>query len=239
MEISYTRYRIYRECPWKYKYLFVDGRRIPLNPKSSIGVSIHRALETYLAAKDDDLEALHEALKARWVSDGYPDEAAESRAFAKATRMLTRWHGEEEARRVRPVAIEREFIYSLGRHSARGMVDRIDQHPDGSYEMVDYKTGSRAPTPEELKADKQMRFYALGAKRAFGISPATITVDNVASGERVSVPCDFDEEALVGDIAAAADGIESARFDPDTRYCPRCDFRLECPYSVDRSPPRP
>ncbi|MFI5344983.1 MAG: substrate-binding domain-containing protein [Elusimicrobiota bacterium] len=172
MEISYTRYRIYRECPWKYKLLFVDGRRIPPNPKSAFGLSVHRALETWLGAGDDSLDALLDALRARWQAGGYPDEGAESRWYAKAERVLTRFHGDEMARRARPIAIEKEFTWPLGKHTVRGMIDRIDQGPDGAYELIDYKTGPVAPTLEQLKADLQLRYYALGADRGLGVRVA-------------------------------------------------------------------
>ncbi|MEK7382789.1 MAG: PD-(D/E)XK nuclease family protein [Elusimicrobiota bacterium] len=101
MEISYTRYRIYRECPWKYRLLFVDGRRIPLIPKSSYGLSVHRALEDWLLRGDLALESLLESLRGKWLTDGYPDEACEARWFSKAERVLTRFHGEESSRRSR------------------------------------------------------------------------------------------------------------------------------------------
>lgn len=233
MEISYTRYRIYRECPWKYKLIFVDGRRIPLNPKSSFGLSVHRALEAWLASGDDSIDAMFDALKSRWLTDGYPDETTEARWYSKAERTLARFHGEELSRRSRAVAVEKEFFWTLGRHTVRGMIDRIDQGPDGAYELIDYKTGPVAPTPAQLAADAQMRFYALGARRGLGLNPATLTVDCVTAGERVSVPCDPSrDEALAADIAAAADAIEAGRFGPDTRYCPRCDFRLDCVHAM-------
>lgn len=234
MEISYTRYRIYRECPWKYKLLFSEGRRIELNPKSSFGLSIHRALETWLRSGDDSEDALLDALKARWLTDGYPDEATESRWYAKGVRALTRFHGEESSRRARVIGVEKEFVWPLGRHTVRGMIDRIDQGPDGAYELIDYKTGPVAPTDEQLRADLQLRFYALGARKALGLSAATVTSDCVIAGRRVSVPYDASgEAALIADIAAAADAIEAGRFEPDTRYCPRCDFRAACPHAAE------
>lgn len=237
MEISYTRYRIYRECPWKYKLLFVDGRRIPLTPKSSFGLSLHRALEAWLGGGDRSLEALFDALHSRWIPEGYPDEATEARWYAKAERTLARFQREEESRRARTVGVEKEFVWTLGRHEVRGMIDRIDQLPDGAYELVDYKTGPSAPAAAQVAADPQMRFYALGARRGLGLRASLLTVESVVAGERVSAAYDgAGEEALAADVAAAAASIEAGAFGPDARFCPRCDFRDDCVYSAARTP---
>lgn len=235
MEISFTRYRIYRECPWKYKLIFVDGRRIPLNAKSSYGLSLHRALEAWLPSGDDSLEALFDALRRRWLPEGYADETAEARWYAKAERTLARFHAEESSRRSRVIAVEKEFIWTLGSHEVRGKIDRIDQGPDGAYELIDYKTGPDAPEPARVAADVQLRFYALGARRGLDLRAATLTMDCVTAGERVSAPYDpSGEEALAADIAAAAASIEAGDFKPDTRFCPRCDFKSDCAYSIVR-----
>ena len=233
MEISFTRYRIYRECPWKYKLLFIDGRRIPMTPKSSFGLSLHRALETWLRDGELSLESLQEALRGRWLASGYPDEDTETRWYTKAERALTRFYGEEQSRRTRMIAVEKEFIWTSGAHQVRGMIDRIDQSPDGAYELIEYNTGSSAPTQAQVAQDVQLRFYALGAVRGLSLPAATLTVDCVTVGERVSAPYDgAGEEALDADIRAAASGIEAAAFSPDTRFCPRCDFRKDCVYSA-------
>lgn len=204
-----------------------------MTAKASFGLSLHRALEAWLRGGERTLESLYDALKSQWLATGYADEDAESRAFSKAKRVLERFHGEEENRRSRLVGVEKEFIWNAGAHQVRGMIDRIDQGPDGSYELVDYKTGPAVPTAAEVAKDLQLRFYALGAKRGLNIEPATLTVDCVAAGGRVSAPYDASSEAtLEADIRAAASGIEAAVFKPDTSYCARCDFKKDCEYST-------
>lgn len=232
MEISFTRWRVYRECPWKYKLHFVDGRKIPATPKGSFGLSLHRALEAWFAAGDDSLEALHGALRSQWHDYGYKDEDEEARWYAKAERVLARFHRDEDSRRTKVVASEKEFIWRLGDHSVRGMIDRIDQSPGGGYELIDYKTSPQAPTPAQVAGDPQLRFYALGARRGLGIAPALLTVDALLAGERVTAPYDpSGEEALAADIVGAAAAIEAGSFTADTSFCPRCDFRKACAFS--------
>jgi RecB family exonuclease len=235
MEISFTRFRVYRECPWKYRLTFVEGRQIPLDPPSSLGITLHRAIERFHRGGEPSWEALADAYEAEFLRTGYPDSATRAQWSQKGLRILRRYHEQETSRRTEIVGVEREFIFPLGRHTVRGMVDRIDRHPDGTYEVIDYKTrfgldaGDAAPPPD---SDLQLKFYALGARESLSIPVSLLTVHYLAAGKRQTAPYDASgEAALKIEIERVADAIEAKRFDADTSFCPRCAFRLSCQYS--------
>lgn len=229
MEISFTRFRVYLECPWKYKLMFVDGRKIPPTPASSLGLSLHRALEDFHRASGETLDELTHCLDRQWLREGFPDPETERAWLAKGRRWLARYHELEKERRTKIVGVEREFCYRLGRHEVRGMIDRVDLLPDGSHEIIDYKAGASG------KPDQQLRFYALGARESWGYRPTVLTTYRLAAGEKVSVPYDGSgEEELKDLIIRTADRIESGGFAPDTSFCPRCSWRKTCAYSVAR-----
>lgn len=235
MEISFTRYRVYRECPWKYKLKFVDEQSVPLTPKASFGASIHFALESWLSDPARAPETIVEALDANWISDGYADREEAARWRSKAARVLRAFALAEISRRSSVIDVEAEFTFALGGHTVRGMIDRIDREPDGGYEVIDYKTGPHSPTTEDVARDVQLQFYALGAARGLSLPVKTLTIDSVSAGERVSVPYDAaSAETLMRDITLAADSIEKKTFAADTRFCARCDYAKTCEFSVKK-----
>jgi len=232
VEISFTKLRVYRECPWKYQLQFVAGWRIPLTPAGSLGLSLHRALECFHRKGSPSEEDLWACYESRWLSAGYVDEKVRESWRGKGKRILERYLADERDRRTVIEAVEREFVYPLGRHEVRGMIDRIDRHPDGKLEVIDYKTsgdGERLAPRDEL----QLRFYGLGCREALAKEPDLLTLCFVAAGRRVTAPYDPSGEAeLKTMIVAAADRIEAAKFPPETSFCPNCDFRKCCAYSV-------
>lgn len=236
MELSFSRYRVYKECPWKYKLQFEDRKRAPLDPPSSLGVSLHRALERFHRAHATGKEELLEAYEGEFLRSGYPDAATRDQWFEKGRRVLEKYFEAEQARRSEVLGSEREFVYPLGRHTVRGMVDRIDKRPTGQIELIDYKTrfeiGGGDPLPAEV-SDLQLRFYALGVKECFGYQPSLLTIHYLAAGKTETKEYDpSGEDELKKDLVRVADLIERRQWPPDTSFCPRCVYRQDCAYSV-------
>ena len=130
-----------------------------------------------------------------------------------------------------PVWFERQFSFRLGPHLLRGRVDRVDKLPDGSYELIDYKTG-KPKTEQELREDVQLSIYQMGAREAWGLETAAQSYYYVLENEKVPVAHSDEELARVkATVEEIAEGILEQEFEPKPSYelCSFCDYRIICP----------
>jgi DNA helicase-2/ATP-dependent DNA helicase PcrA len=233
--LSYSRLRAYGDCPFKYRLIYVDRRRAPLSAQSSLGHSLHRALEAFYREDGATLERLLELYDEGWFHPGYADAVQEVEFYEKGRKILRRYWVLEESRRSRIHFVEKEFAFRLGPHLIQGIIDRVDLHPDGSYEVIDYKTQQDPVGEEEVRGNLQLQIYGLALREAFGIEPARLSLLFLSEPRLVSVPYDRSREPeLKRRLAETADRAAAGDFEPDTRHCPRCEFRRACPHSVAR-----
>ena len=101
---------------------------------------------------------------------------------------------------------ERSFSFRIGPHLLRGRVDRVDRHPDGSYELIDYKTG-RARTPSQLKDDIQLSLYQIGARESWKLDSSRQSYYYVLDDEQVPLEPTEEDVIRIQDTATeVADG---------------------------------
>jgi DNA helicase-2/ATP-dependent DNA helicase PcrA len=236
-EVSYSQVRAFMECPWLYKRIYADRVRPPATPSSSLGVSIHRALEAFHRGGGGSLERLEACYDDAWVHGGFSSPQEQIEWHRKGLLVLGRYHAREAGRRSEILAVERDFLFPLGPHAVRGTIDRIDRRPDGSVEVIDYKTHLDVASDEDAAQDLQLGMYGLGARAGLGLDCAWLTWHFVAAGRRVSVPCDRSREPLILEVLErVADIIASGRpFGPEKANCPSCALRARCPRSAERA----
>jgi DNA helicase-2/ATP-dependent DNA helicase PcrA len=226
----------YRACPLKYKFARVF--RIPQEPTlhQRFGIAVHQVLERFhggagpgaaLGSVPDLLGLLDHA----WRRQGFGDSDEERQLRIKAEAALGRYHAAVSDDDAQPVWFERSFTFKLGPHVVRGRVDRVDQLPGGTYELIDYKTG-RPRSAEALAEDVQLSLYTVAAREAWGLEESRGVYYYLLDDARVAVPADDDRAAWIRDVAIeVAEGISAQEFEPTPSQsaCGFCDYRLACP----------
>src|SRR5688500_16419854 len=221
----------YRICPLKYKFARVF--RIPQEPTihQRFGIAVHQVLERFHAAGGGPLSRLKELFEISWRRSGFGGSDDEQQFRERAIEALERYWRLDSESDSEPVWFERSFAFKLGPHLLRGRVDRVDRHPDGSYELIDYKTG-KAKTAEELREDVQLSLYQMGARESWRLETSAQSYFYVLTGEKVPVEHSEEElERVKETVAEIAGGILKQRFEPTPSpdICRFCDYRIICP----------
>ncbi|HEX6654248.1 MAG TPA: ATP-dependent DNA helicase [Thermoleophilaceae bacterium] len=223
----------YRICPLKYKFARVF--RIPQEPTihQRFGIVLHQVLERFHAQPKEarSLESLMELFHTSWRRSGFGDSDDELQFRERATQALRAYWERDRESKSEAVWFERSFAFKIGPHLLRGRVDRVDRHPDGTFELIDYKTG-RAKTEQELKEDIQLSVYQMGARESWGLETSAQSYFYVLTGERVPVEHSEEElERVRATVSEIAGGILKQRFEPTPSpdVCRFCDYRIICP----------
>jgi len=229
--LSASDIETYRSCPLKYKFARVF--RIPQEPTMNqrFGILVHQALERFHGEGTSSLDELLGLFELGWRRGGFGDSDQERQLRVKATTALHRYHERFLTEETEPVWFERSFQFKMGRHVLRGRVDRVDRKPDGSHELIDYKTG-RPRTLAQLREDVQLALYAVGAREAWELDSSSQAYHYVLDDEKITVPQEaLDPEWITQTVFEVAEGILGQGFEPTPSYaaCSMCDFRIACP----------
>ena len=221
----------YRICPLKYKFARVF--RIPQEPtiNQRFGIAVHQVLERFHGEGGGPLSRLMELFEISWRRSGFGNSDDELQFRERAAGALESYWRVDRDSDSEPVWFERSFSFKLGPHLLRGRVDRVDRHPDGSYELIDYKTG-KAKTEEQLREDVQLSLYQMGARESWHLQTSAQSYFYVLTGERVPVTHSEEElERVRTTVSEIAGGILKQRFEPtpSAEICSFCDYRIICP----------
>jgi DNA helicase-2/ATP-dependent DNA helicase PcrA len=229
--LSASDVETYRSCPLRYKFARV--LRIPADPtlNQRFGIAVHQVLERYHADGGGELSRLLALLDSCWHRAGFGESEQERMLRGKAVEALRRYHTRLDEHASTPLWFERSFAFGLGRHHVRGRVDRVDRLPDGTHELIDYKTG-RPRSEEQLREDVQLSLYALAARECWQLPHSRQAYYYLLDDEKVPLPdggrgLDWVRDT-VGDVGEA---IMQERFDPtpSKAACAICDYRIACP----------
>lgn len=255
LSLSASRLTTYDDCPLRYFYQYALGVRGPGGVAASMGTVVHSALALFLepgrGATGDPgerswaaLEGMAQSLwQGGWRESIAPYQPMRDQAERDIFAMLLEWWRREaaqaEATGAWPdvFAVEYPFTITVAGHRIRGSIDRIDRVP-GGIAIVDYKTGSKVPRPEEAAEDLQLATYHLAAERdpvlaALG-PPLSLELHYLRAGQSVAQPITADHaERTEQRIVDTANRILAEEFEPSLEaQCDYCDFWRLCPLQV-------
>jgi len=224
-----------------YKLTYIDRlSRFYYIPRSyhSFGASLHKALENYHkagGAVTQTSEQLVNRLHESWVDTGYASKDEALRHLRDGERFLQDYHTAHYVEGIKTLYTEKQLKASLGEFDLMGRVDRIDEHPDGHLEIIDYKSGRTTVEESDLKGDLAMRIYAYLANKLFPERSVTTSIYCLRSGAKATVGFDQQElqdtEQTVRVLADEISGIdEDSEIEPEwlEHVCPECSYLKLC-----------
>ena len=131
------------------------------------------------------------------------------------------------------VFIERQFRHDLGEFVLIGRVDRVDEQLDGTYRIIDYKSGRESVTEDEVRNDIAMSIYQLILSRRFEDRRIEATIVALRSDEEATIGLSSEQLAeLEQDLVTIGHEILCRNWDEMTPVakplCERCDFLPLC-----------
>ncbi|MBS1702381.1 MAG: PD-(D/E)XK nuclease family protein [Armatimonadetes bacterium] len=239
--LSPSRITTYLACPMKYLWTYVDSRgKWYLKAKSyySFGSTLHKVLERFHDSGDTGVTTVGDALKVyeeSWIDAGYASPEEMQEAYGEGREIVANVI-EEELKRdpgVKTVAVEKFLRADLGPFVLIGRVDRIDQHPDGTLEIVDYKSGRWTVTNEDVESDLAMACYQYLVRKNFPGVPVKATIHALRSRTTGSASLSSADLAIFeNDIRVLGEQILATTIDdvaPSVKpLCEGCDFLPLC-----------
>ncbi len=145
--------------------------------RAGVGSLVHHLAERAAAENWSDAELVTE-LDNAWPSMDVGEGWIAAREYTRVRDMVERLGRWLRANPRTLVGAEVEFDVSAGSARLVGRVDRLDADDDGRLVVVDFKTGTHAPTASELTEHAQLASYQFAVEQG--------AFDDVADGGRQS-----------------------------------------------------
>lgn len=240
-KFSFSQLTTFERCPLDYKFIYI--LKIPLedNPQAVFGRCLHCCLRQFLLPLletnfqpslfgekkvDEKLLSLKQLLayyEQYWQDNGYTDRKQADSYKAEGKKMLADFQASLPEIKPSIVFLEKKFNLALGQYQLTGTVDRVDKLADGTYEIIDYKSGNK-PKTIGYEQKRQLLLYQTALQNNFGLTVSRLTfhyLKNNSTESFVAKPSDL--EKVQHDMITLIEEIKHSDFKKrphsDCKYC--------------------
>lgn len=239
--LSPTKISTYLACPIKYKWTYIDDRgRWYLRAKKyySFGTTLHHVLQRFHDEGDIGVATVHQAIAAleeSWIEAGY-SSAKEMQEAMSEGKMILQSYIEKiqlEPFPSKTLYLEKLFRLDLGEFILLGRVDRVEEHPDGKIEIIDYKSGRESITNEDVASDLAMACYQLLLNAKHPDRQILASIVALRANEKATASMSQEElKEFQSDIIKLGQEMLHQDYENMIPFwkplCPECDFLRLC-----------
>ena len=173
MRTSYSSIETYNQCPQKYKFQEIDRIRVSRSKEAIFGTLVHDSLK-FMFQKDPLFPTPDEVInyfRGKWPgTDVFSSDSESSIFLQEGIKMLKNFYQKNSPWNFSVIDLESHFEAPIEAkngavHILAGKIDRIDKVSDGEYEIIDYKTGKRMPSQDNLNNDLQLSLYSFALQK--------------------------------------------------------------------------
>jgi len=245
---SYSKFSLYRECPLRYKFRYIDV--IPEKPKPYLvfGRILHEILAHFFSrVPPPPLSELIEMFEEKWDSitieeKGYLKPEYDRMDLNKGIRIINNFYQRHKDNDKLPVKNEYQTFVDVSGIVANIIVDRIDYLGDGKIDIVDYKTGSdKSRTSDQLyfyqkicEMDTKLvelinKKYRENLKKIEVHSMKYYYIETLKEQNFIRADENVIEK-FWSEVLSTVRNIEDKKFDPAPgKNCEWCDYKGICP----------
>lgn len=236
--LSGSKIDLYLTCPKKFHFTYIRKANKPMgtSPHLSFDQSLHNTMKFYYQNKKSTepfkLDRLLSLLEENWDPRGYETPEQEHEFKSAAQSGLRQYFDKFCQVPSRHIEVDYFFKIDLAGGEYSGKIDRIDKHPDGSLELIDYKSGKQPyGGVQELEQSLALQLLFLASESIWPGKVKKITFVYLKEAATLSVLRNPAEMAMARKrYLDIGENIYQGKFQPiRSSACNYCDFQDVCP----------
>jgi putative RecB family exonuclease len=229
---SPLRFRVLDTCRLRYRYQYIDKARAYLRPGDTAGSLVHRVLCDFFSKvppAERTGKRLLQIFEDGWeaLAPSYKRVPDVEQFHAAGADQLRTFAGKFDLS-AEPYAVEAYLQADVAPGiTLFGRMDRIDEEPDGTLHIIDYKTGT---APDEIDT-KQLMLYAIMVEQELTRRVSKASFWYLDDGQVWTTDLeDDDKRGAFEEMLAAAREMETINEFPPTigPHCAHCPYLKGC-----------